>query len=106
MSSGSYIYGKKYPFKILSCRHCLKIKMEIVYHKRVCRQSARNGILPSYELSESNKVKVEMARATDYRYNGLQSAIEELDNVLTAILHQGQTASQCGTPWDNRLEIE
>ena len=70
------------------------------------RSSYKRSSLQQYELSESNKVKVEMARATDYRYNGLQSAIEELDNVLTAILHQGQTASQCGTPWDSRLKIE
>ena len=84
----------------------MNIKIETVNYKRVCRQSARNGILPLYELSESNKVKVEMARATDYRYNGLQSAIEELDDILTAIMHRGQTASQCGTPWDSRLKIE
>ena len=42
-----YIW-KKCHFQMLSCRHCLKMKMKIVYHKSVCRQSARNRILPSY----------------------------------------------------------
>ena len=39
---------KKYHFQMLSCRHCLKMKMKIVNHKSVCRHSARNRILPSY----------------------------------------------------------
>ena len=33
---------------MLSRRHFLKIQIKTVYHKSVCRQSARNGILPSY----------------------------------------------------------
>ena len=35
---------------MLSRQHCLKIEIRIVYHKSVCRQSARNGILPSYPV--------------------------------------------------------
>ena len=34
---------------MLSCQYCLKMK--IVYHKSVCRQSARIRILPSYDLA-------------------------------------------------------
>ena len=43
---------KKCHFKMLSCQHCVKIKIKLVYHKSVRRQSARNGILPSYITSK------------------------------------------------------